>query len=938
MSHPEYVISFFWNGMHMKPPRRHSSKTIVVALALTLTACSKSPEQHFQEAQERVQKADYKAAVIELKSVLQEQPDNREARLLLGEVLIRKEAYPAAEKELSKARSLGVPDDQVLPALAKAYVRMGEPQKALSVGIPKTGMSPKSLAALHTMRAEAQLALRERAEAEKSIQAATQADPNQSELLLTRAKLALVDNQKDQAVRLVDDALKQNPRLTEALYFKAALQESESKPDEATRAYQQILANDATQFRAHLAIASLQLKKGDIDAADQSIQAAEEIAEKAPMVMYARGSLELQRGNLEKASSTLLEVLRAFPDHQPTILAYAMANYGLGNYQQSITYARKVLGTAPDNLVAAKILAGSQLKTNDIKGAIGILESSLAKHPDDAKLLTMAGDAHLRGGDYSKAMVYLDQAAELDPRNEAIKTRQAAGHFAAGDSDEALADLEAAAGLSDKPGQADLALVMLHLRSKEYDKALQAIAQLEKKLPNNPVIHNLRGAALLGKQDRSGARKALEQALSIDPTFYAAAVNLARMDLQDKKPEAARKRFETILAADKNNVKAMLALADLAAAEKKEKAYVAWLEKADKADPRAVEPRARLVRYYLNKKANQKALALAREVADANPDSLKAMHLLGATQLAAGDGSTAIATFTRMTQIAPQSPEAHLSLALAQIAAKKEAAARESLKEAIRLKPDFLKAQEALMRLELESNQHESALRIARQIQVQQPTSPLGFDREGAILMSQKRYREAVMAYEQALAKGSGTTGLIRLHRAHLAAGDKKTADQQLTRWIKQHPQDVAARSYAAQVYMLDNRNRDAIAQYEALLRSSPGDVTVLNNLASLYQREKDSRALATAEQALKLAPEHAAVHDTLGWILLEQGQLPRATELLGKAAAQVPKAGAVRYHYGVALARGGKKAEARKELEASIASGQKFPELEKAKALLSSL
>ena len=133
-------------------------------------------------------------------------------------------------------------------------------------------------------------------------------------------------------------------------------------------------------------------------------------------------------------------------------------------------------------------------------------------------------------------------------------------------------------------------------------------------------------------------------------------------------------------------------------------------------------------------------------------------------------------------------------------------------------------------------------------------------------------------------------------------------------------------RTYAAESYMASNRNRDAIAQYEEVLKLSPQNALALNNLANLYQREKDGRALATAEQALKLAPEHPGIQDTLGWILVEQGQSPVRLELLGKAAAKAPQVAAIRYHYGVALARSGKKAEARKELEAAIASGQKIP------------
>lgn len=919
----------------MNLPRHHNNKAIVVALALALTACGKSPEQHFIQAQERVQKADYKAAAIELKTVLQEQPDNREARLMLGEVSLKNGAFSDAEKELSRARSLGIPDDRVLPSLAKAYVKIGDPQKALDLGIPTTGLTPQSLAALHTMRAEAQLSLGKRAEAELSVGVATQVDPKQPELLLTRAKLALLDKHKDQAGQLLDEALLQDPKFAEAFFLKAALLESDNKPDDAAKIYRQILANDPSQFRAHLAIGSQQLKKGDTDAADQSFQAAEKIAGKTPLVMYSRGTLELQRGKLDAASSAFLEVLRVAPDHLPTLLAYAMTNHGQGNYEQSINYSGKVLGVVPGNLVATKILVSSKLKRGDVQGALETLNAHMAKYQSDSRLLALAGDAYLQAGDYIKAMSFLDKAAKLEPGNAEIKTRQAAGHLAMGNSSEALIDLEAAVSLSEKPGQADLALVTLHLKSKQYDQALLAINQLEKKLPNNPVTHNLRAAALLGKQDQDGARKALLQALAIDPKFFPAAANLARLDMQDKKPEAARKRFESILAQDKNNVKAMLALASLAAAEKNEKDYVGWLQKAAKADPKSIDSSAGLVQYYLSKKEKQKALSLAREATNANPDSFQAMSLLGTTQLAIGDKPAAIETFNRMTLKSPQSPEAYLRLALAQIADKKLAAARDSLNKSIQLKPDFLKAQDALIRLEMAEKHPAAALQIARQIQHQQPKSPFGFEHEADILLSQKNFPQAIKAYEQALSKEANASRLIKLHSTLHLSGNDNSAEQRLNNWLQQNPKDTAVRAYAAEFYMLNQRDQDAIVQYEMILKMDQMNAVALNNLANLYQRTKDSRALNIAEQAYKLAPDNPGVQDTLGWILVEKGVDARGLELLRKAASNVPKVAVIRYHYGVALARSGNKLQAKKELEAAIATGQKFPELEDAKAML---
>lgn len=382
----------------------------------------------------------------------------------------------------------------------------------------------------------------------------------------------------------------------------------------------------------------------------------------------------------------------------------------------------------------------------------------------------------------------------------------------------------------------------------------------------------------------------------------------------------------------------MLALAELAGKEKQEAKYVEWLEKASAADTKAIEPRAGLIRYYLVKKENQKALALAIEASQANPDNLSALKLLADTRLTTGERASAIETWRSIVAKAPSSPEVYQSLAQAQMSDKQWPAARETLQKALQLKPDFLPALDALLKIEIEQKNPDAALRIARQMQSRQPASPLGFDREADILLSQQRYPAALASFEQALAKGAGTPGMIKLHRALLASGDKAAAEGRLADWLTKFPKDLTARAYAGDVYLQANDNRQAITQYEVLLQANPDNVIALNNLASLYQREKDPRAAETAERALTLSPDNVEVQDTLGWILVEKAQLPRALDLLGKAAAKRPQAGTVHYHYGVALVRAGKKVEAKKELTAALNSGRPFPESADAQNLLKTL
>jgi Tfp pilus assembly protein PilF len=132
----------------------------------------------------------------------------------------------------------------------------------------------------------------------------------------------------------------------------------------------------------------------------------------------------------------------------------------------------------------------------------------------------------------------------------------------------------------------------------------------------------------------------------------------------------------------------------------------------------------------------------------------------------------------------------------------------------------------------------------------------------------------------------------------------------------------------------LNQQTKAAIQQFQAVLKEDPKNLVALNNLATAYQQEKDPRALEYAEKAHALAPDSAAVLDTLGWILVEQGNTARGLPLLQKAVSLAPAAPDIRYHLAAALARTGDNAAARKELVQVLDSGKSFAGMDEAQAL----
>ena len=79
---------------------------------LSIVACSagSTDTQYVAQAQDYIDKGDLNSATIELKNALVENPDNAQARWLLGKLQLEAGDVASAEKELRKAHDLGIVD------------------------------------------------------------------------------------------------------------------------------------------------------------------------------------------------------------------------------------------------------------------------------------------------------------------------------------------------------------------------------------------------------------------------------------------------------------------------------------------------------------------------------------------------------------------------------------------------------------------------------------------------------------------------------------------------------------------------------------------------------------------------------------------------------------------------------------------------------------
>jgi putative PEP-CTERM system TPR-repeat lipoprotein len=314
------------------------------------------------------------------------------------------------------------------------------------------------------------------------------------------------------------------------------------------------------------------------------------------------------------------------------------------------------------------------------------------------------------------------------------------------------------------------------------------------------------------------------------------------------------------------------------------------------------------------------------------------MDLLGQAQLANDDAQGALDSYSKLVNMAPASALAQMRLAQVQGILKNDAGAAESLKKANALAPKMMQARVAQVEVATRRGRHDEALTLVRQMQQDAPGSPIGFLLEGDLQQAQKKPALAVAAYDKAFAITKSSAVLLRSVQTLRQMGKEAEATARVAQWAKAHPEDMQVAMYMAESHLAAKDFKSAATLLEAIVKRAPENGAALNNLAWAYQQQKDPRALATAEQAFKVAGSNAAVMDTLGWMLVEQGNIQRGLPLLQKAAATPAATAEIRYHLAVALHKSGDKTGARKELETLLAQNKPFAQSEEARSLLKTL
>lgn len=926
---------------------RLGSILVVIGLLAVQAGCglALSDAERLQRAETAYASGDYRAAIIDTKSVLAGDPTNAAARVLLGRASVRSGDGSTGEIELRRAVELGVPNSSVASDLSMALLQQGKFGDVMDVEYSPAELAPEELASILVTRGEAQLGLGRPEQARETFTKILNDEPGNLRALLGVASSYISEENILQAQGVIETIQTVHAESPRAQVFVGLFNQRIGNFEASESSFRQALelsttAGDTSERQQALAglVESL-LRQQKVDEAKSVLG---ELVDGYPNTLQTKflaAQVAILQEDWSAAQQHLQEAL-SIADFPPAKMLLGAVQLQNENLAQAEAYLSAAVAEMPNNVRARQLLAEARVQMRRYREAQDILAPIAGSDASDVGILQTAAQASFLQNDLDSAAEYLRRAVEKDPLNSDLQFALAATLLQAGKTDEADAVLESieTSDSDDDEFRRQGLLVLTLLRAGDLDGAQDSVQTLVSGWESRASAHNISGRVLLVSGDVASARMSFETALQLDPSDQESQRFLAALDEQQEDWDSAGQRYEQVLSVNSEADWAMLGLARLAAKSGNLEQAVLWLERTLQITPENAGAVMLLARLQTGNREYELAEGILRQGIKDAGESAELMSMLGNVLFLRRNLDESAEAFKAATELRPNSPGYRIDLAMVEAWRGNAGSALEILdaidRDAIfsRLAPAVIYAS-----LKARDGDFDDALSMASRLQELYPEASRPIALEAEIHAVAGDLEQAEATYDKALSTEMTRATVIRAHELKRRK-DSTDAGAVLTEYLDEKPDDTAVRIILADYLTARNDMRAAIREYERVVAERPNDGAALNNLAWSYHLVDDPRAADTARRAYAAMPDNGSVLDTYGWILLQDGEAEQASNLLAKAVLITPENAVIQYHYAVSLARQGRTSEARNTLEEALASGQLGINRAEAEALLAEL
>jgi len=880
---------------------------------------------YLSDAKDRLSDQDPQAAIIQLKNALNEDPDNLDARRLLGETYLELGRYPDAAKELRRAHeAIATPENSLL--LGRALLGLGDAEDMLALIDQTTGADPEQVRAMTLLRAQALLSLKRIGDARIALSREIDANPLNVDIGLMDARISMAEGDRDAAKTKIGRVLEVNPESTEAWMLDATIKSGEGRYDAALEALDRLGELAPGSDRVKVMRAEILIRRAKFDDAERVVT---EVLQRRPDDVAANFLLATvlsNKGELDQADATLRKIADVTRDVDQVTLLSGVVKLGIGQLAQAENLLGKYLSNTPDNLPVRRLLAGLQLKSNSPRAAIDVLRPVTGPTSNDVISLQLRSSAEIRLGNIEGARESLMRLVRLGQAPSAAQALTLISVL--NDGDKRLPSNEI---------KLEVARVLDLMRNGEGDEALSATSTLAETHPNNPVILNLYGMThLMALDDERSARQLFDKALTLDPSYLDAHRNLDRLDVRAARFDVLSERLEARIADGLDTEASALKLAQLHISQTRREEALSTLRTRAEAEPSSVPIRRALLSLTKQLDLKEETAIVADELlALGDAGEATAYSAVGDYFFRNGEFDAAVFAYTRLNQLQPDQPGLLIALAQSQYRAGDAEAARQSLHHVRSLQPDHQVANNSVVDLDIEQGRFDEALAFADKVQAVAPDQAARLTSK--ILVKKNEGGQALAVLEQALAETPSSTISRELFLLRQRLGLLDEATLGLQSWVATNPDDIAALDLLGDAYVARQEFDAALPYFERAHQLTLNDPRLMNDLSWVRHELGRPGAEELARRAYQIS-QNPAIGDTLGWILVQKGEVEDGLRLLREAHQGLQDNPDIRFHLAYALHRQGEADAAISMLRDLEAWPEPFMERDEALELLEQL
>lgn len=701
------------------------NRLFLSCVLVTLIGCSAelTDIEYLDRAKDSIDKKDYVAAILDLKSALEKNSENAEARWELGRLYLEIGNLTGAEKEFLLAQKYGVNDEAVLPYLAQVYLPLGKYDAVYELKVGST-FNKTTQANLQASKALAFLTEGKLVNAEKYSEAALKNNPDLPYAKYTRAAYLLGSGNTDLARQELEKLTALHSDYAPAWSLLGSLERQTNNIEAAELAYGKAIANRLNNSNDLLSRALVRIYLNKLDLAKQDIALLKQRTTDSPDLFYVEGLVSFVENNYPAAEQLLSKVVTSDKRNNAAIYYLGAAHYYQGHIEQAQNYLSRVISVAPGFLPARRMLAAQNVKLKNFSAVERLIRPVVNEKTDDLVLINLLADALMAQGKTEEGLVWLRRAEELQPESAEAKARLGQGLFAGGESKNAAELLDAAIQLDPLSQQADTVLIESFLRTRDYGMALQAAESFVSRQPENPIAHNLYGLVQLTQGRDEYAEQEFEKALQISPGYPDAAHNLAQLAIKNSEYKKAENLYQEVLKYQQNNLETLIKYAALKALQGDKQGMRDLLQRATESHPGQDQPRILLAKTYLVDKEPSKAFAVIEKYSgdlEANPEIV---GILGQIHLQNGANREASRTFARLVERYPGSVQANFLLGVAYSRLGEAENMERAFVRTLELEENHVLARIALTRIQIIQGRADDAKENLKRLKAIIPDNP----------------------------------------------------------------------------------------------------------------------------------------------------------------------------------------------------------------------